>query len=94
IEFHVDTQKGWAGFGWNWTSYYQGGAADVTGRKHLKFMLQVEAATPDDGPDPGALQLALRCAKVSTSCRRLPRPRRTSGPWMLPFATPVPSHTC
>jgi len=64
VEFRVDTQKGWAGFGWNWTSYYQGGAADVTGRKRLKFMLQVEAASSDDAPDLGALQVALRCAKA------------------------------
>ena len=64
IEFKVETPKGWAGFGWNWTSYYPGGAADVTGRKRLKFMLQVEAASADDAPDLAGLQLALRCAKV------------------------------
>jgi hypothetical protein len=64
IEFQVETTKGWAGFGFNWTSYYAPGASDVTGRKTLAFMLQVEAPSADEGPDIGALQVMLRCAKV------------------------------
>jgi hypothetical protein len=64
IEFHVETPKGWAGFGFNWTSYYAPGAADVTGRKYLELKLQIEAASPEDAPEAGALQVMVRCAKV------------------------------
>jgi hypothetical protein len=69
LEFRVDTSKGWTGFGWNFTSWYAGGAADVTGRKKLKVMLKITAESAEFAPEVGALQIGLRCAKTK-QCNR------------------------
>jgi hypothetical protein len=64
LEFRVDISKGWAGFGWNFTSWYAPAAADATGRKTLKVMLKITAENADLAPAVDALQIGLRCAKT------------------------------
>lgn len=64
LEYRVETTKGWAGFGWNWTSSHVGGASNVVGRKNLRLMLRIQAASPDAAPDLDVLQIGLRCAKA------------------------------
>ncbi len=64
LAFTVDTSKGWAGCGWNFTSWYAAGASDLAGRKTLKLMLKIVAESPDAAPDLTSLQLGLRCAKA------------------------------
>ena len=64
LEYRVETSKGWAGFGWNWTSWYVGGASNVVGRKNLKLMLQIQADGADTAPELDGIQIGLRCAKA------------------------------
>lgn len=71
LEYRVETSTGWAGFGWNWTSSYVGGASNVVGRKHLKLMLRIEAASAEAAPELDAIQVGLRCAKAKACGVRL-----------------------
>jgi hypothetical protein len=86
LEYRVETSKGWAGMGWNFTSWYAAGAADATGRKSLKFALQIIAESPEVGPDIDAIQIGVRCAKAKECARGLTglkkfEPKATDGQW-------------
>jgi hypothetical protein len=86
LEYRVETSKGWAGFGWNWTSWHVGGASNVVGRKKLKLMLQIQAESPELAPEPDAIQIGLRCAKAKACGVGLAgigkyEPAATDGQW-------------
>jgi len=86
LEFKVSTKAGYVGFGWNWTSWYKGGATNITGRKKLKFSVQVIAASPEVMPAGEALRVGIRCAKVE-KCGKVVEnlakyaPKVTDGQW-------------
>jgi hypothetical protein len=67
LECSVKVNAGYAGCGWNWTSWNAAGASDVSGRKLLKFKLRISAASKELAPDPKSLRVGLRCAK-SKAC--------------------------
>ena len=86
LEYRVETQQGWAGFGWNFTSWYAPGAVDIRGRRSLKFNLQIQADSPPAAPELDALQVALRCAKSKTCNQGLKglkqyEPKAADGQW-------------
>jgi len=62
--------KGYVGFGWNWTSWYAAGATNLTGRKKLKFQLQILPASPEVAPQVDGLRVRLGCAK-SDKCAKV-----------------------
>jgi hypothetical protein len=67
LEGTVKVSAGYCGFGWNWTSWYNAGATDVTGRKALKFNLRITSTSKEVAPDLKAMRIGLRCAK-SKNC--------------------------
>jgi hypothetical protein len=54
---------GWIGFGWNWYGWYpENAGTDISGYKTLKLRIRVEAKSPDDAPDPGSVNISLKCS--------------------------------
>jgi len=86
LEFKAECKSGYVGFGWNWTSWYAGGANDITGRKTLKFAIQIVSASPETAPDPNGIRVRLGCAKYK-ACGKLIgslgkyEPKVTDGQW-------------
>jgi hypothetical protein len=64
LEFKASAKGGYVGFGWNWTSWYKAGATNITGRKVLKFAVQISAASPDLAPAGDGIRVGIRCAKA------------------------------
>jgi hypothetical protein len=64
LEFKAVAKSGYVGFGWNWTSWYAGGATNITGRKTLKFSIQIIPASLELAPAGDGIRVRLGCAKV------------------------------
>lgn len=64
LEFKASTKGGYVGFGWNWTSWYKGGATNITGRKNLKFSIQIVPTSAETAPAADGIRVRLGCAKV------------------------------
>ncbi len=86
LEFKASTKGGYVGFGWNWTSWYKGGASNITGRKVLKFSIQIVSTSPEVAPAGDAIRVRLGCAKVD-KCGKIVgslakyEPKVTDGAW-------------
>jgi hypothetical protein len=64
LEFKASTKAGYVGFGWNWTSWYKGGATNITGRKALKFAIKIVPTSAEVAPQADAIRVRIGCAKV------------------------------
>lgn len=63
LHFHGEG-PGWIGGGWNFLGWWpEDGGIDVSGYAKLSFSIKVVSESPDKAPDPGALNIALRCSK-------------------------------
>lgn len=86
LEFKASCKSGYVGFGWNWTSWYKGGTSNITGRKLLKFSIQITSASPEVAPAADGIRVRLGCAKVE-KCGKLVSslakydPKVTDGAW-------------
>jgi len=86
LEFKASCKGGYVGFGWNWTSWYKGGASNITGRKLLKFAIQITATSPEVAPSADGIRVRLGCAKQD-KCGKLVQslgkydPKVTDGAW-------------
>ncbi len=59
LKFHGEG-KGWIGFGWNLFGWFPANAGvDLKPYSHLTFQIRVEAASPDEAPDPGSFNVLL-----------------------------------
>jgi hypothetical protein len=86
LEFKASTKGGYVGMGWNWTSWYKGGATNVAGRKALKFAIQITSASPESAPAGDGIRVRLGCAKVDKCGKIVPSlakydPKVTDGQW-------------
>lgn len=86
LEFKASAKGGYVGFGWNWTSWYKGGATNITGRKALKFAVKIVAASPEVAPAGDAIRVGLRCAKAEKCGKVVPSlakydPKVVDGQW-------------
>ncbi len=86
LEFKAQAKAGYVGFGWNWTSWYAGGATNITGRKKLKFSIQITAASPEVMPAGDGIRVRLGCAKVEKCGKVIGSlakydPKVTDGQW-------------
>jgi hypothetical protein len=86
LENKVKVGKGYAGFGWNWTSWYAAGATNITGRKNLKFQFKLVPASPELAPDGNAIRVGIRCAKQDKCGKEIGsitkyEPKATDGQW-------------
>jgi len=63
LKFHGQG-PGWIGMGWNLFGWYpETAGVDLSPYTHLTFQIRVEAKSPEDAPDPGALGILLGCSK-------------------------------
>jgi hypothetical protein len=62
LRFHGEG-PGFVGMGWNLFGWYPENAGyDLTPYSHLTFQIRVDAKTPADAPEPGAVSIALGCS--------------------------------
>jgi hypothetical protein len=53
----------WIGTGWNLFGWYPPNAGvDISPYSHLTFQIRVEAKSPQDAPEPGAVAILLGCS--------------------------------
>jgi hypothetical protein len=63
LKFHGQG-PGWIGMGWNLFGWYpETAGVDLSPYSHLTFQIRVEAKSPEDAPDPGAVGILLGCSK-------------------------------
>jgi hypothetical protein len=72
LEFKASAKGGYVGFGWNWTSWYKGGATNITGRKALKFSILIKPTSAEVAPAGDAIRVRLGCAKVDKCGKLVP----------------------
>lgn len=85
IKFHGEG-PGWIGMGWNLFGWYPENAGiDLTPYSHLTFQIRVEAKTPADAPEPGAITAVLGCSanKINSSSVSIEKYAKgfTDGKW-------------
>jgi hypothetical protein len=79
--------KGYVGFGWNWTSWYAPGSANIAGRKTLKFNFKLVSASAELAPTADSIRIGIRCSKQKDKCGKeigsLAKydPKATDGQW-------------
>jgi hypothetical protein len=62
LKFHGEG-SGYIAIGWNLFGWYPVNAGyDLTPYSHFTFQIRVEAKTPEEAPDPGAVSLLLGCS--------------------------------
>lgn len=86
LEFKASAKAGYVGFGWNWTSWYKDGATNLTGRKKLKFSIQIISKSPEVTPAGDGIRVRLGCAKVEKCGKVIGSlskyaPKVTDGQW-------------
>lgn len=63
IRFHGEG-PGWIGIGWNLFGWYPPDAGvDLSPYSHLTFQIRVQAKSPADAPEPGAVNVLLGCSR-------------------------------
>jgi hypothetical protein len=71
---------GWIGIGWNLFGWYPETAGiDLSPYSHLTFQIRVEAKSPQDAPDPGAVGILLGCSKTKKDSATLTVERFAKG---------------
>jgi hypothetical protein len=72
VKFHGEG-AGWIGMGWNLFGWYpENAGVDLTPYSHLTFQIRVEAKTPADAPEPGAVNVLLRCSANKNDSASVP----------------------
>lgn len=62
LKFHGEG-PGWIGMGWNWFGWWpQNAGTDISAYKTLTFRMRVEAKNADEAPDPGSLNVSIKCS--------------------------------
>src|SRR5690606_32205568 len=63
LHFHADG-PGWLGMGWNFIGWWpEDGGFDVSGYSKLTFSIRVASESAEVAPDPGSVNISLRCSK-------------------------------
>lgn len=71
---------GWIGIGWNLFGWYPETAGiDLSPYTHLTFQIRVDAKTPQDAPEPGAVNVLLGCSKGKKETAGVPVERFAKG---------------
>ncbi len=77
---------GWIGGGWNFYGWYpEDAGVDITGYSKLTFSIKVVAESEELAPDPGGLNIGLRCSKTKKDSNAVPlknyEPKLLDGQW-------------
>lgn len=85
LHLHGDG-PGWIGGGWNFFGWYpEDAGVDITGYSKLTFAVKVVAESEELAPDPGAVNVGLRCSKTKKDSNAVPlknyEPKLLDGQW-------------